>query len=204
MVRAACGRLAEVDHPHSRTTCEARAKIIDVSAPGTPEWWEDTDLAVAVAEVEEFVGSAGWDAPPQLFALVNTADLLAAQPGLATSLGSTVYTPIAQDSLPEGDLSDALAQISWPDEVAGCVLVQEIVVLPPGAEESLSDDPVMAAEQAASHPNRTEARLAAGVLRDGPGGACLMRMRGEHDDAPLRGGDLAPNLLAALKLTFDT
>ena len=192
-----------MDHPHSRSTCEARAKIIDVSAPGTPEWWEDTDLAVAVAEVEEFVGTAGWDAPPQLFALVNTADLLAAQPDLAASLGASVYTPIAQESLPEGDLSDALAQISWPDEVAGCVLVQEIVVLPPGAEESLSDDPVTAAEQAARHPHRTEARLAAGVLRDGPGGACLMRMRGEHDDAPLRGGDLAPNLLAALKLTFD-
>ena len=202
MVGTSCG-LEAVDHPRSRTTCEPRAKIIDVSAPGTPEWWEDADLAVAVAEVEEFAGTAGWDAPAQLFALVNTADLLAAQPGLAESLGSTVYTPIAQDSLPEGELSEALAQISWPDEVAGCVLVQEIVVLPPGAEPSLSDDPETAAEQAAQHPQRTEARLAAGVLRDGPGGACLMRMRGEHDDAPLRGGDLAPNLLAALKLTFE-
>jgi hypothetical protein len=203
MLPARCSELVAVDHPDSRTTCESRAKIIDVSEPGTPQWWEDADLAVAVAEVEEFAGTAGWDQPPQLFALVNTADLLTAQPGLATSLGSTVYTPIAQDSLPDGDLSDALAQISWPDEVAGCVLVQEIVVLPPGAEDNLSDDPDTAAEQAARHPLRTEARLAAGVLRDGPGGACLMRMRGEHDDAPLRGGDLAPNLLAALRLTFD-
>jgi hypothetical protein len=115
-----------------------------------------------------------------------------------------VYTPIAQEELPEGELSDALAQISWPAEVAGCVLVQEIVVLPPAAQDSLSDDPVIAAEQAARHPDRAEARLAAGVLRDAPGGACLMRMRGEHDDAPLRGGDLAPNLLEALRLTFET
>ena len=174
-----------------------------MTEPVTPEWWEDADLAIAVAEVEEFAGTAGWDAPPQLFALVNTADLVAAQPGLAGSVGAAVYTPIAQESLPAGDLSDALAQISWPDEVAGCVLVQEIVVLPPGAEEILSDDPETAAEQAARHPHRTEARLAAGVLRDGPGGACLMRMRGEHDDALLRGGDLAPNLLAALRLTFE-
>lgn len=174
-----------------------------MSAPGTPDWWEDADLAIAVAEVEEFVGTAGWDAPPQLFALVNTAELMAAEPGLSATLGATVYTPIAQDALPAEDLSDALAQISWPDEVAGCVLVQEIVVLPPGAEDNLSDDPQTAAEQAARHPHRTEARLAAGVLREGPGGACVMRMRGEHDDAPLRGGDLAPNLLAALKLTFD-
>jgi hypothetical protein len=30
-----------------------------------------------------------------------------------------------------------------------------------------------------------------------------MRLRGEHDDAPLRGGDLAPNLLSALHLTFE-
>ena len=181
---------------------EAHAKIIGVTKP---DWWEEPDLAVAVAEVEEFVGSAGWDAPPQLFALVNTADLLAAQPSLSSSLGpeAAVYTPIAQEALPEGELTDALAQISWPDEVAGCVLVQEIVVLPPDAQDGLSEDPAVAAEQAAQHPDRAEARLVAGVLRDGHGGACLMRLRGEHDDAPLRGGDLAPNLLAALRLTFE-
>lgn len=169
----------------------------------TPDWWEDPDLAVAVAEVEEFAASAGWDAPPQLFALVATADLMAAQPDLAPSLGAAVYTPIAQESLPDGELSDALAQISWPAEVAGCVLVQEIVVLPPEAGADLSDDPAEAADQAARHPARAEARLVAGVLRDATGGACLMRMRGEHDDAPLRGGDLAPNLIAALHLTFE-
>ena len=105
--------------------------------------------------------------------------------------------------MPEGELPDALAQISWPDEVAGCVLVQEIVVLPPDAQDGAVRRPAVAAEQAAGHPDRTEARLVAGVLRDVPGGACLMRLRGEHDDAPLRGGDLAPNLLAALRLTFE-
>ena len=167
-----------------------------------PQWWEDPDLAVAVAEVEEFAGSAGWDQPPAMFALVVTSDLLAAQPELAPSLGAAVYTPIAQEALPEGELADALAQISWPDEVAGCVLVQEIVVLPPDAAEVLSDDPAEAAEQAARHPGRVEARLVAGVLRDAVGGACLMRTRGENEDAPLRGGDLAPNLLEMLRLTF--
>ncbi|MET0863104.1 MAG: PPA1309 family protein [Nakamurella sp.] len=173
------------------------------ASPAKPDWWEDPDLALAVAEVEEFAGSAGWDQPAQLFALVNTAELLAAQPGLATSLGSAVFTPVAQEALPAGELSEALAQISWPDEVAGCVLVQEIVVLPPGAQELLSDDPAVAAQQAAEHPDRAEARLVAGVLRDLPGGACLMRLRGDNDDSPLRGGDLAPNLLAVLRLTFE-
>jgi hypothetical protein len=90
------------------------------------------------------------------------------------------------------------------------VLVQEIVVLPPSAAEALSDDPGVAADQAASHPDRAEARLVAGVLREG-GSACLLRVRpattgaeGEAADPvePLRGADLAPNLLAALRLTF--
>lgn len=176
-----------------------------MSAPPTakPDWWEDPDLAAAVAEVEEFTGTAGWDQPPQLFALVNTAELLAAQPDLAATLGPAVFTPIAQEALPAGELSQALAQISWPAEVAGCVLAQEIVVLPPDAEGVLSDDPVLAAEQAAGHHQRTEARLVAGVLRGLPGGACMLRPRGDNDDSPLRGGDLAPNLLAALRLTFE-
>ncbi len=168
-----------------------------------PDWWEDPDLAVAVAEVEDFVGTAGWDHPPQLFALILTAHLLATQPGLQDSLSSTVYTPIAQEALPAGDLEEALAQISWPDEVTGCVLVQEILVLPPSAAAELSDDPVMSVEQAAKHPDRTQARLVAGVLRDGTGGACLLRVRGEHSDTPMRGGDLAPNLVAALHATFE-
>lgn len=179
----------------------------------TPYWWEDPDLAAAVAEVEEFAGTAGWDAAPQMFALVRTSDLLAAQPGLAPTLADAgVFTPIAQDVLPTGDLSEALSQVSWPAEVTGCVLVQEIVVLPPaavdpgatsaGSTSREGNDVEITAEQAAVHPDRAEARLAAGVLRDSKGGACLLRVRGKDDDTPLRGADLAPNLLTALQATF--
>ena len=175
-----------------------------------PYWWEDPDLAAAVAEVEEFVGTAGWDAAPQMFALVRTADLIAAQPELAAALAdSGVFTPIAQEVLPSGDLSEALATISWPEEVTGCVLVQEIVVLPPSAVQPAAgaareaNDVEITAEEAAAHPDRAEARLAAGVLRDGKGGACVLRVRGKDDAAPLRGGDLAPNLLRALHATFE-
>ena len=154
----------------------------------TPDWWEDPDLAIAVADVEEFAGAAGWDAAQQLFALVVTSELLAAQPALAPTLtAATRFTPIAQESLPAGELSQALSQICWPPE----------------AGASLSADPEAAANQAADHPDRTEARLAAGVLRDAKGGACLLRLRGEHDEAPLRGADLAPNLLKALRMTFE-
>jgi hypothetical protein len=169
----------------------------------TPYWWEDPDLAAAVAEVEEFVGTAGWDAAPQMFALVRTADLTAAQPNLAAALAdSGVFTPIAQEVLPAGDLSEALSTILWPAEVAGCVLVQEIVVIPPSADTTRPDAEITA-EEAAAHPDRAEARLAAGVLRDGKGGACVLRVRGRDDTAPLRGGDLAPNLLGALHATFE-
>jgi hypothetical protein len=185
-----------------------------VVPPGnTPYWWEDPDLAAAVAEVEEFVGTAGWDAAPQMFALVRTADLLTAQPDLAAALTDAgTFTPIAQEVLPAGDLSEALSTISWPAEVAGCVLVQEIVVLPPSAvapTEATPDggsragnDIEITAEEAAAHPDRAEARLAAGVLRGSKGGAALLRVRGQDDGTPLRGADLAPNLLGALHATF--
>ena len=49
----------------------------------------------------------------------------------------------------------------------------------------------------------TEARLVAGVLRGVRGGACLLRLRGDDDATPLRGADLAPNLLTALRMTFE-
>ncbi len=184
--------------------------------PGeTPYWWEDPDLAAAVVEVEEFAATAGWDAAPQMFALVRTTDLLTAQPELAGTLSDAgVFTPIAQDVLPAGDLSEALSQISWPAEVAGCVLVQEIVVLPPSAvaapavgagqpDPHQRNDVEITAEEAAAHPDRAEARLVGGVLRDIKGGACLLRVRGKEDANPLRGADLAPNLLAVLQATFD-
>ena len=158
-------------------------------------------LAAAVAETEGFVAAAGWDQPVQLFSLVSTAELIAAEPQLADQLGlGGELTPIAQDTIPKGDLSAALAGMGWPDTVIGCVLVQEIVVLPPGAAAELTDQQD-ADVVAANHPERQEGRLAAGVLRSGDA-ACLLRLRA-HPDNPLVGAELAPNLIAALLATFD-
>jgi hypothetical protein len=149
-------------------------------------------LVRAVDEVEEFAGAGGWDAPRQMFALVRTDDLLAAGPGLADRIGpgtgapehaGSELTPIAQDTLPGQSVADALATLTWPDEVTGCVLVLEILA---GAGEQ-----------------QAEARLAAGVLRDRPGGACVLRWRHDPDGPVLRGADLAPGLLAALHGTFE-
>jgi hypothetical protein len=166
-------------------------------------------LPTTAREVEEFVATAGWDQPPQLFALVATATLLASQPELADQLdGQVPLTPVAQDALPEGELDAALAGIEWPDSVAGCALAQEIVVLPPTAEADLGelpDDPAQARRAAAEHPQRREGRLVAAVLRDGFG-ACVLRLRAADTDQPcdelVEDPQLAPNLLRALLATL--
>jgi len=161
---------------------------------------------VLAREVEEFVASGGWDQPPQLFALVRTDELVAAQPELSGQVNTkALLTPVAQEPLPEGDLGDALATIMWPDSVLGCALAQEIVVLPPEAEAALADEEDEAArlEFAAQNPARSEARLVAAVLRDGSA-ACVLRLHGEQPEADqvVEHHELAPNLTEALLQTL--
>jgi hypothetical protein len=173
-------------------------------------------LPQVVREVEDFAASAGWDQPPQLFALVPTADLLASHPEIGDQVDAgSVLTPVAQEPLADTDLADALAGIVWPDTVAGCALVQEILVLPPGAEAELTggnpdaethptaEDSDRMRRIAAAHPQRREARLVAGVLRDGSA-ACVLRVRGdvEHPDELVEHPELAPNLIDALRETL--
>jgi len=167
-------------------------------------------LPATAREVEKFVAAAGWDQPPQLFALVTTGTLLASQPELADQLDAQApLTPVAQDALPQGELDAALAGIEWPDSVAGCALAQEIVVLPPEAQAALGelpDDPADARRAAAAHPQRREGRLVAAVLRDGVG-ACVLRLRADPKDDLSRDEvvedpQLAPNLLHALLATL--
>jgi hypothetical protein len=186
-------------------------------------------LARCIREVAEFVDAQGWDGPPQIFALVPTAELVAAEPALLDQLDDEhALTPIAQEAFPdhiEGDspaLDEFLATTSWPPAVSGCVLAQQIVVLPPDAESDLDDalapllaDPEAAdqagRDAAAAHPDRRDARLFAGVLRDGTS-LCLMQLRPldeEEDDFAaaepelLSYPDLAPNLVEALYATLE-
>ena len=166
-------------------------------------------LPQVVREVEDFAAAAGWDQPPQLFALVATADLLARQPELGDQVDAgSSWTPVAQEPLPDDDLADALAGIVWPETVSGCALVQEIVVLPPDAEADLEAvGPDADADRmrriAMEHPKRREARLVAGVLRDGSA-ACVLRVRGDHEvpDEIVEHPELAPNLVDALRETL--
>ncbi len=160
-------------------------------------------LEAAAAEIEAHVGRSGWDRPPALFALVRAAQFARDEPETAARLGladasGDALTPVEQDGLPDGPLDEALAQIAWPDAVAGCALSQEILLLPPGAQAEFPDDHT-ALGAAATHPERREARLVVAVLRDGSS-AAMLRLRGVDgaDDDLLTGPDLAPNLVDAL------
>jgi hypothetical protein len=157
---------------------------------------DEQELTALVREVEQHMAETGWDQPAQLFAVVPTAQLLAAQPHLAGQVdAASPLTPIAQDSLPAPDLADALATIMWPAEVAGCAVVQEIMVAPPGPDTGAAPTP---------EAGFREARLVAAVLRDGPA-ACALRMRDPRSDAEeelVESADLAPNLVDALRRTF--
>jgi hypothetical protein len=169
-----------------------------------------TDLLQdTLVEIERHVAGAGWDQPPQLFALARTSDLVETEPefaaalGLAGDLPTGALTPVEQDPLPGGPLDESLAKIGWPDEVAGCALVQEVVVLPPDVEAALPQHAGVL-DWVAEHPERREARLAVAVLRDGSR-ACAVRLRaaGADEDALLVGEDLVPNLAEALLATLD-
>ncbi|MEP7178948.1 MAG: PPA1309 family protein [Pseudonocardiales bacterium] len=164
-------------------------------------------LESVTAEIEAHVGGSGWDRPPVLFALVRAAQFAADEPDTAAKLGLSedagdALTPIEQEDLPDGPLDETLAQIAWPDSVAGCALSQQIVMLPPAAQAQLTE--VDAATAAARHPDRREARLVVAVLRDGSS-AAVLRLRGANgaDEALLTGADLAPNLAGALLATLE-
>ncbi|MGA9869665.1 MAG: PPA1309 family protein [Rhodococcus sp. (in: high G+C Gram-positive bacteria)] len=183
-------------------------------------------LARCAREVADFVDGEGWGQPPQLFALVPTSLLAAAEPALLDELtDGAALTPIQQHSLPEDltegprALDEFLAQTSWPDGVVGCALVQEIVVLPPAAESALDDAlvPLLADRDAAddaarhaahSHPDRKDGRLIAAVVKDGPS-LTLLQMQPDEDADPfaptelLLYDDLAPAVVNALYATFD-
>lgn len=173
----------------------------------------DTDpaLAAAVLEIEEHAAGEGWDRPARLYALVDTATLVAQEPALASLMGLDAasaqgsLTPIEQDQLaPHVQLEDVLPTLVWPEGVVGCAAVVERLVLPPDADGEIPADPSAAAEFAANHPARQEVRIIAGVTRAGATYSAL-RLR-SHDDAAsvAAGADLVPQLTQLLAATLES
>ncbi|MBM6405223.1 hypothetical protein JQN72_13330 [Phycicoccus sp. CSK15P-2] len=166
-------------------------------------------LTLAALDTERHVARAGWDQPLRLFALVPTAELVAQEPQLAAGLethdtAEGALSAVEQDDLPEADgVEDLLARIAWPEQVAGCALALERIVVPPAAERDLPDDPTRALEAVAAHADRQDVRLVVAVTRDGTA-RCLLRQRAfDSDDRVALGEDIAPGLVHALRATFD-
>jgi len=175
------------------------------------EWPEvpaaDPTLREAVREIEAHAAETGWDQPARLFALVDTAELIAREPGLAASMGldasSSGLTAVEQDELHESVLEETLLGIEWPAEVAGCAAVVERFVLPPEVASQIPESDAEARAFAAEHPERQEVRIVAGATRSGAT-YCALRLRSHDDDlSVLEAPDLVPTLLQLLLSTLE-
>lgn len=174
-----------------------------------PDLPEDPALAAAVLEIEAHVAQAGWDQPARLYALVDTAELISHEPALAAAMSidgpgdAGSFTSIEQEGLPPGQaLEEALHSIAWPDSVAGCAAVIERLVLPPGVDDDIPDDPTSAELFAREHPDRQEVRMVAGVTRAGAS-YCALRLRAHDDEqSVVNGTELVPGLLDLLHATL--
>ena len=177
---------------------------IDTTLPSDPA------LATAVLEIEAHAATAGWDQQARLYALVDTAKLVASEPALAAAMGlddsaqDGSFTPIEQDDLPPGEqLERVLEQIVWPESVTGCAAVVERLVLPPEVDDDIPDDPEAAAAFASEHPLRQEVRIVAGATRAGATYSALRLRAHDDEQSVVDGTELVPGLLQLLLSTFD-
>lgn len=170
---------------------------------------EDPALAAAVLEIESHIADGGWDQPSRLYALVDTARIVADSPELAADMGLDVaaaqgsFTPVEQETSQEEPLEVTLQSIGWPLEVAGCAAVVERLVLPPEVDADIPEDPAEAEEFAREHPLRQEVRIVAGATRAGAT-YCALRLRAHDDDqSVVDGTELVPGLIDLLRSTLE-
>lgn len=180
----------------------------DSPGPDSPAPGPDSDspsakaLGRALRDCAAFATEQGWGAPPALFALVPTEVLRRQAPEVLADDDHSELSPVLQETEVADDdaaLDELLASLSWPAQVAGAALIREIIVLPPGAE------PADTREAAAARPESRQARLIAGVTRNGHRLALLSLrpVAGEPDDGGLlTQPGLAGDVLDALSLGF--
>jgi hypothetical protein len=193
------GRLTTMEpsktEPAPAQTPPGETTLTGVTEPSHP-------LARAILEAESSCERDGWGSPPQLYALVGKAKLLEDDPELQPQIGEAEedsLIPVKQEPLPAGEPRATLAEIGWPDEVSGCVLVTELLVLPPDDESEAPADPAAVGQWAREQPGSHPARLAVGVTRDGRY-TCILRLKG--DDSVRLDAELADDLVTALLETF--
>lgn len=161
-----------------------------------------------VVDIEQHVARRGWDQPPQLFALVETAHLLRREPQLAEQLGLAAaagsdLTPIDQGEVPaHSSLEELLGGLAWPPEVLGAAIAVERLMVPSAVEAQLPAGEQEALRWLAEHPERQEVRLVVAVLRDGARASALRMRAHDADTSVLSGADLVPMLANALAETL--
>lgn len=165
---------------------------------------DGSSLISCLMDIERHVGSAGWDQPARLFALVTTSTLLDVEPhlrGRVPDMTPEALTAIEQDDFKAtDDLGERLAGIFWPETVEGCALAVERAFLPAGFEDDLPGDDAEAAAFVAAHPAKTDVRVVVGVLRDGSRHG-VARLLSDPDEL-LGADDLVPGLADALAETL--
>jgi hypothetical protein len=164
------------------------------------------NLANIVREVDSHISAAGWDQPVRLFAIVRTADVLAAEPQLANELNLTdelAFTSIEQELATNQDLEELLATIAWPENVIGAILSIERIVLPQTAQNELPDeqDPDWL-DGVATHPDRRDVRIISAVLGTGENLNALRYRDHDEIDSVAISENLVPNLNESLLATF--
>ena len=186
------------------TADPAAARTSSGEIPVTEVTDANSPLAVAVLVAEADRERDGWGKPPQLYALIGKAAASTADPKLGTRISTAPddsLIPVKQERLPPGEPLEVLARVQWSDGVTGCVLVTELVVLPPEAEVEGegSRDPGQVEQWARGHPGGRPARLAVGVSRNGDY-TCVLRLKG--DNSVQLDPRLADDLVTALLATF--
>lgn len=168
-------------------------------------------LTQAVFEIEKSASALGWDRPSTVYALVPTKDLLELEElpdDMREHLKSgwdgtdSSLTAVIQEDLPGTDLEETLAQLAWPDSVAGAAVCTERVMVPPEAQENAPEDPEAAVDYFANHPDRDEVRIVAGVLRTGEAWCAIRARSHDNDEEVAEGANLVPGLVEALFTTF--
>lgn len=165
------------------------------------------DLLQVAQETEQHVAADGWGQRERVFALVPTADLVAAEPSLADALaGAGRYSSIEQE-LPEGvELEEYLGRLAWPRSVTGCALAVERLRAAPAAEGQTAGE----ADGTASEdgPDGTASgtepvRLLVVATREGERFTLVRFAAHDSDDAVAVGAEVGTDLQAALATTLE-
>lgn len=165
------------------------------------------DLLQVAQETEQHVAADGWDQRERVFALVPTADLVAAEPSLADALADAGRYSSIEQELPEGvELEEYLGRLAWPRSVTGCALAVERLRAAPAAEGQTADGAGGTASEGGAGdtaPGTEPVRLLVVATREGERFTLVRFAAHDSDDAVAVGAEVGTDLQAALATTLE-